>query len=69
MNCVNVSPQGLVTPESRSLIRLYDVHPCEKAIGIFFQNRVWYLLKDQLRMFKNAKYLSAVISRGRVMKH
>ena len=57
-----------------------DVHPCEKVIGMFFQNQIWsrlldinqlclVLSKDPLRKTKSAKYLSAVISRGWVMKH
>ena len=57
-----------------------DVHPCEKVIGMFFQNQIWSRLLDitrlrfawikkPLRKLKSAKYLSAVINRGWVMKH
>ena len=57
-----------------------DVHPGEKVIVIFFMIKfdrdnqisidgVWYVLRDQLRKLKSAKYLSTVISEGQVMKH
>ena len=56
------------------------VHPCEKLIGFFFRiefdrdhciliDCVWYVLKDPLKEIKSVKYLSAVISMSRVMKH
>ena len=69
-------------PHNLSITKLhpYGVHPCEKVIGMFFQNQIWSRLLDinRLRLacikrateeVKNAKYLSAVINRGWVMKH
>ena len=58
----------------------WNVHPCEKVIGIFFRiefdrdhcilvDCVWYVLKDPLKEIKSVKYLSGVISMSRVMKH